>query len=85
MKGRVLKVTVIFSLLLVVATGILALSSRKSSPQDDRSQQLLDLNEISQLINRGDYDAAKQKTDEYADMLRSKPLEESVGINGIVM
>ena len=85
MKGRVLKVTVIFSLLLVVATGILALNSRKSSPQDDRSQQLLDLNEISQLIDRGDYDAAKQKTDEYADMLRSKPLEESVGINGIVM
>ena len=85
MKGRVLKVTVIFSLLLVVATGILALSSRKSSPQDDRSQQLLDLNEISQLIDLGDYDAAKQKTDEYADMLRSKPIEDSVGINGIVM
>ena len=85
MKGRVLKVTVIFSLLLVVATGILALNSRKSSPQDDRSQQLLDLNEISQLINRGDYEAAKQKTDEYADMLRSKPIEDSVGINGIVM
>lgn len=85
MKRRVLKVTVIFSLLLMAATGILALSSRKSSPQDDRSQQLIDLNEISQLINRGDYDKAKQKTDEYADMLRSKPLEESVGINGIVM
>ena len=85
MKRRVLKVTVFFSLLLMAATGILALSSRKSSPQDDRSQQLIDLNEISQLINRGDYDTAKQKTDEYADMLRSKPLEESVGINGIVM
>ncbi len=85
MKGRVLKVTVFFSLLLVVATGILALSSRKSSPQDDRSQQLLDLNEISQLIDRGDYDKAKQKTDEYADMIRSKPIEDSVGINGIVM
>ena len=85
MKRRVLKITVIFSLLLMAATGILALSSRKSSPQDDRSQQLIDLNEISQLINRGDYDTAKQKTDEYADMLRSKPLEESVGINGIVM
>lgn len=85
MKGRVLKVTVFFSLLLVVATGILALSSRKSSPQDDRSQQLLDLNEISQLIDRGDYDKAKQKTDEYADMMRSKPIEDSVGINGIVM
>ena len=85
MKGRVLKLTVFFSLLLVVATGILALSSRKSSPQDDRSQQLLDLNEISQLIDRGDYDKAKQKTDEYADMMRSKPIEDSVGINGIVM
>ena len=85
MKGRILKVTVFFSLLLVVATGILALSSRKSSPQDDRSQQLLDLNEISQLIDRGDYDKAKQKTDEYADMMRSKPIEDSVGINGIAM
>ena len=79
MKGRVVKITIIFSLLLVAATGILALSTRKSSPQDDRSQQLVDLNEISQLIRRGDYDTAKQKTDEYADMLRSKPLEDSFG------
>ena len=85
MKGRVIKITVIFSLLLVAATGILALSSRKSTPQDERSEQLLQLNEISQLMDRGDYDTAKQKTDEYADTLRSKPLEESVGINGIVM
>lgn len=85
MKGRVIRITVIFSLLLVAVTGILALSSGKSSPQDERSQQLVDLNEISQLISRGDYDTAKQKTDEYADMLRSKPLENSVGINGIVM
>ena len=85
MKGRVIRITVIFSLLLVAVTGILALSSRKLSPQDERSQQLVDLNEISQLISRGDYDTAKQKTDEYADMLRSKPLEDSFGINGIVM
>ena len=85
MKGRVIRITVIFSLLLVAVTGIIALSSRKLSPQDERSQQLIDVNEISQLISRGDYDTAKQKTDEYADMLRSKPLEDSFGINGIVM
>lgn len=85
MKGRVIRITVIFSLLLVAVTGIIALSSRKLSPQDERSQQLVDLNEISQLINKGDYDTAKQKTDEYTDMLRSKPLEDSFGINGIVM
>ena len=85
MKGRVIKVTVIFSLLLVAVTGILAFHSGRSVPQDDRSQQLLDLNEISQLIDRGDYGTAKQKTDEYADRLRSKPLEDSDGINGIVM
>lgn len=85
MKGRVIKITVFFSLLLVAATGILAFNSRRSTPQDERSEQLLRLNEISQLMDRGDYDTAKQKTDEYADTLRSKPLEESVGINGIVM
>ena len=85
MKGRVIRITVIFSLLLVAVTGIIALSSRKLSLQDERSQQLIDVNEISQLISRGDYDTAKQKTDEYADMLRSKPLEDSFGINGIVM
>ncbi len=85
MKGRVIKITVIFSLLLVAATGILTFNSRRSTPQDERSEQLLRLNEISQLMDRGDYDTAKQKTDEYADTLRSKPLEESVGINGIVM
>ncbi len=85
MKGRVIKVTVIYSLLLVAVTGILALSSRKSTPQDVRSEQLLQLNEISQLIDQGNYDLAKQKTDAYADRLRSKPVEDSVGINGIVM
>ena len=85
MKGRVIKITVIFSLLLVAATGILALSSRKSTPQNERSEQLLQLNEISQLIDQGKYDLAKQKTDAYADRLRSKPVEDSVGINGIVM
>ena len=85
MKGRVIKITVIFSLLLVAVTGILAINSRKTSPQDSRSQQLVDLNEISQLIDRGDYETAKQKTDEYADMLRSNPLDDSVGINGTIM
>ena len=85
MKGRVIKITVIFSLMLVAVIGILAINSRKTSPQDSRSQQLVDLNEISQLIDRGDYETAKQKTDEYADMLRSKPLDDSVGINGIIM
>ena len=85
MKGRIIKVTVIFSLLLAAVTGILALNSRKSVQQDERSEELLDLNEISQLIEQGDYDMAKQKTDEYADKLRSKHLEDSVEINGIVM
>ena len=85
MKGRVIKVTIFFSLLLVAATGILALNSRKADPQDTRSQQLVDLNEISQLIERGDYDTAEQKTDEYAESLRREPIEDSVGINGIVM
>ena len=69
----------------MAATGILALNSRKADPQDTRSQQLVDLNEISQLIERGDYDTAKQKIEEYAESLRREPLEDSVGINGIVM
>ena len=85
MKGRVIKVTVIFALLLVAVTGILEFNSRRSAPQDERSERLLDLNEISQLISRGDVEMAKQKTDAYADRLRSKPVEASVGINGIVM
>ena len=59
MKGRIIKVTVIFSLLLAAVTGILALNSRKSVQQDERSEELLDLNEISQLIEQGDYDMAK--------------------------
>ena len=78
MKGRVIKVTVIFALLLVAVTGILEFNSRRSAPQDERSERLLDLNEISQLISRGDVEMAKQKTDAYADRLRSKPVEASV-------
>ena len=52
MKGRVIKITIIFSLLLVAVTGLLALNSRKSDPQDERSQQLVDIKGIMIRQNR---------------------------------
>ena len=85
MKGRVIKVTLTFSVLLIIATVLLLYGKMMESPQDIRSEQLLDTNEISELIKKGDIDLAQEKLEIYQDSLRQSPLEESIGYSGIIM
>ena len=85
MKGRVIKVTLTFSVLLIIATVLLSYGKVMESPQDIRSEQLLDTNEISELIKKGDIDLAQEKLEIYQDSLRQSPLEESIGYSGVIM
>ncbi|MCR5249461.1 MAG: HAMP domain-containing histidine kinase [Lachnospiraceae bacterium] len=85
MKARVIRITVIFSLLLILVTIILAFRTKMQNPQDIRSKQILDANEISQLIQDGSYETAVDKLEIYQDSLRKTPLDETVGVNGMVM
>ena len=85
MKGKILRITIIFSLLLIAVTVILSLLSNKKTSQDSRSEQIVNMNEISQLIKAGDYALAQAKAEAFRDSLRESPLESAVGIKGTVM
>ena len=61
MKRRVLKITILFSLLLAAVTGLLIFNNDKKGQGEERSEQLVDINEISVLMSRENYDEAKQK------------------------
>ena len=70
MKGKILRITIIFSLLLIAVTVILSLLSNKKTSQDSRSEQIVNMNEISQLIKAGDYALAQVKAEAFRDSLR---------------
>lgn len=85
MKAKVFGITAVFSLLLLAAAFLMLIYGRMRTPQDIRSEQVVAVNEISQLMEEGEYDLAVQKADEFQDSLRSMPLDGSGGINGAVM
>lgn len=85
MKRRVLKITILFSLLLAAVTGLLIFNNDKKGQGEKRSEQLVDINEISVLMSRENYDEAKQKIEEYADKLRADKTKESSANNEIII
>lgn len=85
MKARVFRITLVFSFLLVTAAVLLSLYQRVRSPQDIRSEQIVAVNEISQLMKDGNYDLAAEKADAFQDDLRGMPLDSAIGISGTVM
>lgn len=85
MKERVIKITVFFSVLLIIATVLLSFSKLMESPQDIRSEQILDTNEISELIKKGDIELAQEKLEIFQDNLRQSPVERSGGYSGAIM
>lgn len=85
MKARVFRITLVFSILLVTAAVLLSLYQRVRSPQDIRSEQIVAVNEISQLMKDGNYALAAEKADAFQDELRGMPLDSTIGISGTVM
>ena len=85
MKARVFRLTLVFAILLVTAAVLLSLYQRMRDPQDIRSEQIVAVNEISQLMKDGNYDLAAEKADAFQDELRGMPLDSAIGISGTVM
>lgn len=71
MKGRLISVTALFSLLIIITAGIFIFAEKQSDPQDQRSEQLVAINEIEQLIKAGEYEELSEKTVELSDSIRS--------------
>ena len=82
---KILKATVTFLLLFIAAAYLLTLSSPGKTSQDLRSEQIIAVNEISQLMQNGETPLAVQKTEELQDRLRVMPLESGLGKEGILL
>ena len=85
LKIRILRITVLFSLLLIGATVVLFLYSKKETSEDLRSKEIIDCNEISRLIEKGEYTVAVEKLDAFRDGMQSNTQNSSARFNGTVM
>ena len=73
MKTRLLRITILLSCLIIGITILMTLLSGSKGTVDRRSTEILDCNEISQLIDLGEYTKAQEKLADFQDSLR-KPI-----------
>ena len=85
LKLKIFKITVLFSLLLIGATVILFLFSKADTPEDSRSKEIIDCNEISRLIEKGSYDEAVDKLDAFRDNLQGSTVIGTSKFNGVAI
>ena len=71
MKSKIIQITIIFSCLIIGITVIASLLTRSAESADTRSEQIVDINEISQLIEMGETAKAQQKLSELQQNLRA--------------
>ena len=71
MKTRILRITILFSCLIIGITVLLIILSGTKDTSDRRVEKILDCNEISQLIDMGEYEKAREKLAEFQDSLRN--------------
>ncbi len=85
MKGRLVSVTVLFSVLIIIAASIFYISEKQADPQDNRSEQLVAVNEIEQLVKNGEYEKLPEKTAELSESIRSSEAVSNVNIGIFIM
>ncbi|MCR4991423.1 MAG: HAMP domain-containing histidine kinase [Lachnospiraceae bacterium] len=71
MKTRILRITILFSSLIIGITVLLIILSGTKDTSDRRAEKILDCNEISQLIDMGEYEKAREKLADFQDSLRN--------------
>lgn len=71
MKAKIIQITIFFSCLIIGITVIATLLTRSAESADSRSEQIVDINEISQLIEVGETAKAQQKISELQQNLRA--------------
>ena len=71
MKTRILRITILFSCLIIGITVLLIILSGTKDTSERRAEKILDCNEISQLIDMGEYEKAREKLADFQDSLRN--------------
>lgn len=71
MKSRLIFVTLFFSAVLVLVTGVFCFLEKETNSQDARAEQIIAVNEIEQLVKTGKYETAFDKAAELEENIRS--------------
>lgn len=84
MKSKIIFVTVLFSLIVIVFSCVFYLASKDVNPEDEKSEYIVALNEISRLNAMGDCETANEKISALQKDMRAKEDQKS-GINVILI
>ena len=72
MKRRLISVTILFSLLILIATGVLYFSGKQINLQQHQAEHIVALNEIEQLTQTGEADKVSEKVKALQENIRSE-------------
>lgn len=75
MKSRLTVVFLLFSICFFLFAGVFFACSRKTDPEDVRSQQIVAVNELEQLAKKGEIKKMQEKSAELQEGLRSAKTE----------
>lgn len=75
MKGRLIKITILFTLVITAVTACFCISGMTFNPQDAQAEYIVAANEIEQLINSGREEEAAQKAAELQNLIRSSDMQ----------
>ncbi|MGN1304852.1 MAG: ATP-binding protein [Oscillospiraceae bacterium] len=85
MKGRLISVTALFSVLIIIVAGVFFYTEKQANSQDNKSEQLVAINEIEQLVKTGEYEKLSEKTAELSGSIRSSKEVSNVNIGIFIM
>lgn len=85
MKGKIISVTALYLSLIIIVTGVLYFSQRQKNLQDIKSDQLVEINEIEQLVKMGEYDKLTEKTAALSESIRSAKAVSDFNVGIFVM
>lgn len=76
MNKKVLGITILFGAILFLITGYFYMESKQRNPQDTREEQIVAINEITQLIEMGQNELAMEKSDALQQQIRENIIQE---------
>ncbi len=85
MKGRILRVSVIFSILMFTAAAFFFLESRRRNSQEVREGYIVAVNELEQLGLKGEKELLSERSAIFQEDMRTLPLGEEDGIGYFIL
>lgn len=74
MKSRLITVTIVFSMVILLAAGLFYMEGKQKDTKDQRAQQIIAVNELEQLALKGDTDQISEKSEALQNSLRASEI-----------